>query len=195
MTLQEILAAQNLNEEQIAAIETAMKENKIYTSGEENIDIRYSKLKGEHDTKIKELEGAQELIKQLQDSAKDNEDVQSKIKDYEAQIQQLQADAAKAKLDYAIKVNLLEKNVNPDSIDYLLFKINQDNKELKLDENDKLQGIDFDELKTKYVSHFKAEDSNAGKRLDPNSLPQGGEPNNEPKSLADALKQKYSNND
>ena len=193
MTLQEILAAQNLNEEQIAAIEAAMKENKIFTSGEENIDIRYSKLKGEHETKIKELEGAQDLIKKLQYSAKDNENVQTKIKEYEAQIQQLQADAAKAKLDYAIKASLLEKNVNPDSIDYLLFKINQDNKELKLDENDKLQGIDFDELKTKYVSHFKAEDSNAGKRLDPNSLPQGGEPNNEPKSLADALKQKYSN--
>ena len=193
MTLQEILAAQNLNEEQVAAIEAAMKENKIFTSGEENIDIRYSKLKGEHETKIKELEGAQDLIKQLQDSAKDNENVQTKIKEYEAQIQQLQADAAKAKLDYAIKASLLEKNVNPDSIDYLLFKINQDNKELKFDENDKLQGIDFDELKTKYVSHFKAEDSNAGKRLDPNSLPQGGEPNNEPKSLADALKQKYSN--
>ena len=195
MTLQEILAAQNLNEEQIAAIEAAMKENKIFTSGEENIDIRYSKLKGEHETKIKELEGAQDLIKQLQDSAKDNENVQTKIKEYEAQIQQLQADAAKAKLDYAIKASLLEKNVNPDSIDYLLFKINQDNKELKLDENDKLQGIDFDELKTKYVSHFKAEDSNTGKRLDPNSLPQGGEPSNEPKSLADALKQKYSNNE
>ena len=193
MTLQEIFAAQNLNEEQIAAIEAAMKENKIFTSGEENIDIRYSKLKGEHETKIKELEGAQDLIKQLQDSAKDNENVQTKIKEYEAQIQKLQADAAKAKLDYAIKASLLEKNVNPDSIDYLLFKINQDNKELKLDENDKLQGIDFDELKTKYVSHFKAEDSNAGKRLDPNYLPQGGEPNNEPKSLADALKQKYSN--
>ena len=195
MTLQEILAAQNLNEEQIAAIETAMKENKIYTSGEENIDIRYSKLKGEHDTKIKELKGANELIKQLQDSAKDNENVQAKIKEYEAQIQKLQADTTKAKLDYAIKASLLEKNVNPDSIDYLLFKINQENKELKFDENDKLQGIDFDEIKTKYVSHFKAEDSNAGKRLDPNSLPQGGEPNNEPKSLADALKQKYSNND
>lgn len=191
MTLQEILAAQNLNEEQIAAIEAAMKENKIFTSGEENIDIRYSKLKGEHDTKIKELEGAQELIKQLQDSAKDNSEIQTKIKDYEAQIEQLQADAAKAKLDYAIKAGLLERNVNSDSIDFLLFKINQDNKDLKFDENDKLEGIDFDEIKTKYSSHFKAEGSNAGKKLDPNSLPQGGEPNNEPKSLADALKQKF----
>lgn len=193
MQFNEILAAQNLNEEQITAIETAMKENKIYTSAEENIDIRYNKLKEEKQAQDNEFQKAQELIKQLQDSAKGNEEIQNKIKEYEAQIEQLKTDAAKAKLDYAIKTGLLERNVNPDSIDYLLFKINQDNKELKLDENDKLQGIDFDELKTKYVSHFKAEDSNASKRLDPNSLPQGGEPNNEPKSLADALKQKYSN--
>ena len=193
MDLKEILASQSLSEEQITAIETAMKENKIYTSAEENIDIRYNKLKEEKQAQDNEFQKAQELIKQLQDSAKGNEEIQNKIKEYEAQIEQLKTDAAKAKLDYAIKAGLLERNVNPDSIDYLLFKINQDNKELKLDENDKLQGIDFDEIKTKYVSHFKAEDSNAGKRLDPNSLPQGGEPNNEPKSLADALKQKYSN--
>ena len=195
MDLKEILASQSLSEEQITAIETAMKENKIYTSAEENIDIRYNKLKEDKQAQDNELQKAQELIKQLQDSAKGNEEIQNKIKEYEAQIEQLQADAAKAKLDYAIKAGLLERNINPDSMDFLLFKINQDNKELKLDENDKLQGIDFDELKTKYVSHFKAEDSNAGKKLEPNSLPQGGEPSNEPKSLADALKQKYSNND
>lgn len=195
MQFNEILAAQNLTEEQINAITAAMKENKIYTSAEENIDIRYNKLKEDKQAQDNEFQKAQELIKQLQDSAKGNEEIQNKIKEYEAQIEQLQADAAKAKLDYAIKAGLLERNINPDSMDYILFKINQDNKELKLDENDKLQGIDFDELKTKYASHFKAEDSNGSKRLDPNSLPQGGEPSNEPKSLADALKQKYSNND
>ena len=195
MQFNEILAGQNLTEEQINAITAAMKENKIYTSAEENIDIRYNKLKEDKQAQDNELQKAQELIKQLQDSAKGNEEIQNKIKEYEAQIEQLQADAAKAKLDYAIKAGLLERNINPDSMDFLLFKINQDNKELKLGEDDKLEGIDFDEIKTKYASHFKAEDSNAGKKLEPNSLPQGGEPNNEPKSLADALKQKYSNND
>lgn len=193
MTLQEILAAQNLNEEQINAITAAMKENKIYTSAEENIDIRYNKLKEDKQAQDNELQKAQELIKQLQDSAKGNEEIQAKIKEYEAQIEQLQSEAAKARLDYAIKTGLLERNVNPDSMDFLLFKINQDNKDIKLNEESKLEGIDFDEIKTKYASHFKAEDSNAGKKLEPNSLPQGGEPNNEPKSLADALKQKYSN--
>lgn len=195
MQFNEILAAQNLTEEQINAITAAMKENKIYLTEEENLSLRYNKLKEDKGAVEAEYAKAQELIKTLQDSAKDNEDFQSKIKEYEAQIEQLQEDAAKAKMDYAIKAGLLERNVNSDSIDFLLFKINQDNKDLKFDENDKLEGIDFDEIKTKYSSHFKAEGSNAGKKLDPNSLPQGGEPNNEPKSLADALKQKYSNND
>ena len=195
MQFNEILAAQNLTEEQINAITAAMKENKIYLADEENLSIRYNKLKEDKQAQDNELQKAQELIKQLQDSAKGNEEIQNKIKEYEAQIEQLQADAAKAKLDYAIKTGLLERNINPDSMDFLLFKINQNNKELKLGEDDKLEGIDFDEIKTKYASHFKAEDSNAGKKLDPNGLPKGGEPNNEPKSLADALKQKYSNND
>ena len=188
MQFNEILAAQSLSEEQITAIETAMKENKIYLADEENLSIRYNKLKEDKQAQDSEYAKAQELIKQLQDSAKGNEEIQNKIKEYEAQIEQLQADAAKAKLDYAIKTSLLERNVNSDSMDYLLFKINQENKELKFDENDKLQGIDFDELKTKYASHFKAEDSNAGKRLGPNSLPKGGAPTTEPNSLADALK-------
>lgn len=195
MQFNEILAAQNLNEEQINAITAAMKENKIYLTEEENLSLRYNKLKEDKGAVEAEYAKAQELIKTLQDSAKDNEDFQSKISDYENQIQKLQADAAKAKLDYAIKTSLLERNVNSDSIDFLLFKINQDNKDIKLNEENKLEGIDFDELRTKYASHFKDEDSNAGKKLDPNKLPKGGEPNNEPKSLADALKQKYSNND
>ena len=117
MQFNEILAAQNLNEEQINAITAAMKENKIYLTEEENLSLRYNKLKEDKGAVDAEYAKAQELIKTLQDSAKDNEDFQSKISDYENQIQQLQADAAKAKLDYAIKVNLLEKNVNPDSID------------------------------------------------------------------------------
>ena len=191
MTLKEILAAQNLNEEQITTIEAAMKENKIYTSGEENIDIRYNKLKEDKGAVDAEYAKAQELIKNLQDSAKDNEDFQAKITEYENQIKQLQEEAAKAKLDYAIKAGLLERNVNPDSMDFLLFKINQEAQELKFDENEKLNGIDFDEIKTKYAAHFKAEDSNAGMKFDPNSLPQGDKQKNEPSSLADALKMKY----
>lgn len=195
MNFKEILAAQNLTEEQIVAIEAAMKENKVYTTGEENIDIRYNKLKEDKGVIDAEYAKAQELIKSLQDSAKGNEDFQAKITEYENQIKQLQDEAAKAKLDFAIKSGLMERSVNPDSIEFLLFKIEQENKELKFDENNKITGIDFDEVKTKYATHFKQEENGVGNKLDPNNLPKGGEPSNEPQSLADALKQKYSNND
>lgn len=43
MTLEELLKAQGLSDEQIKAITASMKENKIYTASEENLDIRYRK--------------------------------------------------------------------------------------------------------------------------------------------------------
>lgn len=195
MDLKEILIGQGLSEEQYEAVAAAMKDNKIYLSGEENIDIRYSKLKGEHDTKLQELQGAQDLIKQLQEASANNEDVQSKITEYENQIKILQEEAAKAKLDFAIRTGLLEKGVLADSMDFLLYKINQDNKELKFGEGDKLEGIDFEEVKTKYASHFKAEEGNGEKKFDPNGLPIGDKQETAPTSLADALKMKYTNQD
>jgi CRISPR/Cas system CSM-associated protein Csm2 small subunit len=45
MTLQELLKAQNLTDEQVKGILDAMKQNKIYTASEENLDVRYGKLK------------------------------------------------------------------------------------------------------------------------------------------------------
>ena len=45
MTLQEVLKAQNLTDEQVKGILDAMKQNKIFTASEENLDVRYGKLK------------------------------------------------------------------------------------------------------------------------------------------------------
>ena len=49
MTLEELLRANGVSDETVTAILNGMKENKIYTTGEENIDIRYNKLKGDYD--------------------------------------------------------------------------------------------------------------------------------------------------
>ena len=43
MTIQEILKAQELSDEQIKAITDAMKENKIFITSEKNMDARYLK--------------------------------------------------------------------------------------------------------------------------------------------------------
>ena len=91
MTLQEILKSQGLSDEQIKSVVGEMKQNKIFTSGEENLDIRYNKLKGEHDSKIEELTKANQLIDELKKSNKGNEDLQSKISEYETTIADLNA--------------------------------------------------------------------------------------------------------
>lgn len=41
MTLEELLKAKGLTDDQIKAILDGMKENKIFTASEENLDIRY----------------------------------------------------------------------------------------------------------------------------------------------------------
>ena len=172
MNFNEILKARNITEEDIAAILAAMKENKIFTASEENLDLRYGKLKTDHESKIKELGEANNLIAELKKSNKGNEDLQSKITGYETQVAELQKELEQTKLDSAIKVALLsEKAVD---VDYLTFKLKEKG-ELSLDENehikdwaDKLAGLktqfpnQFEGSSTKKVEEHKLEQSDDG---------------------------------
>lgn len=192
MTLKEILKAQNLTDEQVEAIEASMKENKVFTTNEENLDIRYSKLKDDKAALEAEKAKAEELIASLQANEGVNEEIKSKVASYEKEIEDLKAAAVKAKIDYQIKTSLLEKGANPDDMDYLLFKISQENPEVKLNESEKIEGIDFEAVQTKYASHFKSEEQGL-KKFDSNNLPEGGTPDSEPQDLASALKAKFTN--
>lgn len=97
MTIQEILKAQGLNDEQINKITTSMKENKIYTTSLENVDERYNKLK----TQKTELEAQiSERDKQLKDLSKNNKDNEELTK----QLEQLQLSNKKTKEDYENKI-------------------------------------------------------------------------------------------
>ena len=69
MTLEELLKAQGLSDEQIKAITASMKENKIYTASEENLDIRYGKLDAT-DEEVREaarIANADSFIRRLPD--------------------------------------------------------------------------------------------------------------------------------
>ena len=70
MTLEELLKAQNLTDEQVTAIIGGMKENKIFTASEENLDIRYGKLKTNHDALVAKDAESQKLIEELQKATK-----------------------------------------------------------------------------------------------------------------------------
>ena len=153
MELKEILKAKGMTDEQIEEVIGEMKQNKIFTASEENLDVRYSKLKGDHDGKLTELIEAQKLIEELKKSTSDSEGLQAKIAEYEAKNAELAAENEKVKVEAALKVALLEAKAA--DIDYLTFKIREKG-EIKLDDNGKIAGIEdtIAALKTQYPTQF-----------------------------------------
>ena len=155
MTIAEILKAKGLDDATISAIQEDMKANKIFTASEENLDVRYGKLKTQHDGTAAELTEAQKLIAELKKSTKGNEDLQGKITGYESQVAQLQAELEKTKLESAIKVELLSAKAL--DVDYLAFKLREKG-ELELDDQGKIKGWDdkIAALKTQYPTQFES---------------------------------------
>ncbi len=168
MTLQEILKSQGLSPEQVDTIVGEMKQNKIFTAGEENLDIRYSKLKADHDTLTAQYGESTKLIDQLKAGTKDSEALQGKISSYESQVLQLQEQLKQTQLESAVKVALLGAKVT--DVDYMAFRLKEKG-DLALDEQGNIKGIDdkLAGLKTQFPSFF---DGGADQRkLEPFILP------------------------
>lgn len=153
MTLQEILKSKGLSDEQITEIVGDMKQNKIFTAGEENLDIRYSKLKADHDNLTAQHKESTTLIEQFKAGAKDNEVLQGKITSYEAQIAKLTEQLKQTQLDAEIKVALLGAKAT--DVDYMTFRLKEKG-ELELDDQGHIKGIDdrLAGLKTQFPGFF-----------------------------------------
>ena len=85
MNLKEIMLANGIDNAVIDKIASELKANKIYTASEENLDIRYGKLKNDHAT-------AQQSISELQNKIADYENLKSQnataIEDFNKTIQE-----------------------------------------------------------------------------------------------------------
>ena len=154
MTLTEILKAKGVSDDLIQAIQEDMKANKVYTASEENLDVRYGKLKTQHDGVSKQLEEANALIETMKKETKGQEGLQTKITDYENRIHQLEAELQTAKLEAEIKVGLLAEKVV--DVDYVTFKLKEKG-DLALDENGKIKGWEdkVAALKTQLPNQFE----------------------------------------
>lgn len=133
---------------------------------------KYDALQAQLDGKTTELDTANGLIAELKKGTKGNEELQGKITGYETQVQQLQAELEKTKLENAIQLALRDaKAVDPD---YLAFKLREKYKpeELTLDENGKVKGMDdkLAGLKTQFPNQFE---SAGKKKVVENKLPDG----------------------
>lgn len=193
MNFEELLKNLGYTDEQIKSITEGMKTNKIHLSKEENADIRLPKLQQDLDAKDKELTAANELIKSLQDSAKENDDLKTKLTEYEAKIAQLQEENKQETIKSQLALELKDAGVTDES--YIAFKIEQklkeDNKSLELTEEGKIKGIKelIDAEKKTSPNFFKSETK---KEVDVKDLGKQKEQlDDEPKDLKSALIQAY----
>lgn len=191
MTLAELLKAQGISDDIIKTVQDEMKANKIFIASEENLDVRYGKLKTDHEGVKAQLDEATKLIEDMKKSTKDNEGLQGKITSYESQVAELQAQLQQTKIEAAIKVGLLSERAV--DVDYLAFKLKEKGA-LELDESGKIKGWDdkIAALKTQIPTMFEG---TGGKKFEEHKLPDdsGTGHESEPRSLAEALQMQYEN--
>ena len=167
-TINEILTARGLDETTVGSILNDLKENKLFFTSEENMDIRHGKLKAQYEGQGKQLEEALATIETLKKSTKGQEDAQKQIAQHEEREKALLAELEKTKVLSEAKFAL--KDAGALDVDYLLFKL-QEKGELALDEHGKLK--DWDDklagLKTQLPTQF--ESKSGKKNIVENKLP------------------------
>ena len=178
MTLNEILNANGIADDVVNAILAAMKENKIFTASEENLDIRYGKLKTDHEGVTKQLGEANATIEALKKSTKGQEEAQQKITAYEQQVAQLQKDLADEKWRNRARIGLMQAGA--DDIDYVLYKLEEgmtkEGKERKLTDADEIDGWAdlLKNVQTQLPQRFaKSDDEDGYQVFNPNKLKNG----------------------
>ncbi len=154
---------------------------------------KYASLETDNGSITEQLKTAQGLIEQLKKGTGDNEALQGKITEYEGTVSTLQEQLKQEKLDSAVKIALLESGCK--DVDYISFKLKEKG-ELSLDEAGKVKGMDdkLAALKTQYPTQFE---SPKGGRIEEDRLPGADDKSGgaeAPKTLAEALKQRYEEN-
>lgn len=193
MTIEEILKAQGLTDEQIGAVIKSMDKNKlsVVAEGEENLTTRYGKLKNDFDNLTAQHGESTKLIEQLKKDNAGNQELQGKVTAYETQIAELEAQLRQSQINAAVQLALV--NAKALDTDYLAYKLGEKG-ELELDESGNVKGIDdkIAALKTQYPTQFETSSKTIG--IKEQRLPGSESRESEPSTLAEALQMQYENN-
>ena len=152
MTFMEILKANGIDDEIAGKITADMKSNRIFTAGEENLDIRYAKLKNEHTTSTQTISDLQKQITDFETLKSQNTKL---IEEANKTIAELQAENAKIREDNALERALIEAKVQ--DVDYMKYKLKEKHPDgFKLDANGKIESINtvLDDLKVQFPNQF-----------------------------------------
>ena len=173
MNLMEILKANGVDDEVIGKITADMKTNKVFTAGEENLDIRYGKLKNDHAQSQQTITDLQQQIAQFEQVKSQNA---TTIEEVNRKLADLQAENERIKLDNALERALIEAKVQ--DVDYMKFKLKEKHPDgFKLDENGKIESINtvLDDLKVQFPNQFaKVEKKIEEKKLEKSDDNNGG---------------------
>lgn len=192
MTINEILKAAGLDDNAVTTVLDNMKTNKIFTASEENMDIRYGKLRDQHAGVTKQLEEANALIETMKKDTKGQEALQQKIADYEAKVAQLEKQNAELRAESGMDRLLIVAGAKQSDLDYLKFQWRKKGK-IAFDDQGEIKGGDdiVAALKTQCPAQFEG---GGGRKYEERRLPEGnGGREAEPKSLEDALRMQYEN--
>ncbi len=183
MNITDIFKENGIGDDIAGKILEAMKANGIYLSAEENIDVRYGKLKTQHDTVSAQLKEANGTIEALKQSNAGNEELQKKVTDYEQTMQTMQTQLEQVKRDAALQVKLHEANAT--DVNYMTFclneKLKKDGKALELDESGDIKGWDelLSGLQTQFPTFFDSAKGKDGLKVyDPAKLKKSDENRN-----------------
>ena len=173
MNLTEILKANGVDDEVITKITADMKNNKVFTAGEENLDIRYGKLKNDHAQAQQSIADLQSQIAQFEQLKTQNATL---VEEANKKVTDLQAENERIKLDNALERALIEAKVQ--DVDYMKFKLKEKHPDgFKLDENGKIESINtvLDDLKVQFPNQFaKTEKKIEEKKLEQSDDNNGG---------------------
>lgn len=169
MTLNEILKSKGLNDDQITEVLNDMKTNKIFTASEENLDVRYGKLKTDHDALVAKDGESQKLIADLQKATKDNEGIQSQITQYQKTIQAKDEQMKKLQIESEVKIALLGAGAKEDDLEYLMFKMTSGEWKPELDDSGKLKGLD-EKIEASKKQHPTQFEGSSTKKIDEKKL-------------------------
>ena len=165
MNLLEILKANGIDDATVEKIANDMKTNKVFTAGEENLDIRYGKLKNEHTALQQNVTDLQSQIAQLEQLKVQNVTL---MEESNKKVADLEAENVRIKTDYAIERALIEAKVQ--DVDYMKYKLKEKNPDgFKLDDNGKIESINtvLDDLKVQFPTQFvKSEKKIEEKKLE-----------------------------
>lgn len=173
MNLKEIMLANGIDNAVIDKIAQEMKANKIYTASEENLDIRYGKLKNEHTALTQQTSDLQAQIAQFEQL---KAQLTTQAEEANRKIAEMQSENDKIKTDYALERALMEAKVQ--DVDYLKYKLKEKHPDgFKLDANGKIESINtvIDDLKVQFPNQFvKTEKKIEEKKLEKSDNNNGG---------------------